>query len=208
MAGIQASINQGMSIAAFLFSQTGFAKTQQAKLALEKQASAYDKRMSLLEDYASKTADTRKSKEYYENVAKLKQEKGDIYEELYKLDPKQDYYNIKQGLFREAEQARAEGAKDTTKSFQAEGYFTPEEIEYWEQYNEAVAAAANEPEEQVGGMDFENMESNSADIARQKADESLAVAQQAKTETNNRKKGFTSQRYGTNKTKITFGGNR
>lgn len=70
MAGIQASINQGMSIAAFLFSQTDYAKTQQEAHRLTKQIKTGQEALKKREEERGYT-DPELAKEVHSKASEL-----------------------------------------------------------------------------------------------------------------------------------------
>ena len=70
MAGIQASINQGMSIAAFLFSQTDYAKTQQEAHRLTRQIKTGKEALAKREEERGYT-DPELAKEVHSKASEL-----------------------------------------------------------------------------------------------------------------------------------------
>lgn len=203
MGMIQQSINQTLSLAGFLYSQTEDAKKAQKISGLESKLSQYDEREKLLREAYNKTGKTNKDMgDMLTNKIKLQEERAKILEELYENDPTMERHDIKQKL------KSAIGKNRETLSI-----LEREDIEDQQREEARVAYEAEmAQEEQANQTPASNVETENwetpAEKARKKADEAVRIAQAEKREMLARKKGFTSQRYGTNKTKITFGGNQ
>lgn len=200
MGVIQQNINQGISIAGFLFSQTDMAKKQQQIQGLEGNLKKFDEREKLLKEWYDKTD---KGNEAFggmlTNKVKLQEERAEILEQLYQLDPSMERHDIKEklkGAIGKNRSTLEELARDDIENEQRDNI----------QNSYMAEMEAEETQAPASNVEVENFETP-ADIARKKANESLASAQKEKREMLERKKHFTSQRYGTNKTKITFGGN-
>lgn len=200
MGMIQQSINQTLSLAGFLYSQTEDAKKAQKISGLESKLSQYDEREKLLREAYNKTGKTNKDMgDMLTNKIKLQEERAEILEELYQNDPSMERHDVKEKL-----------KVAIGKNRETLGILEREDIED-EQRDEARMAYEAEmaQEEQANQTPASNVEvepwETPSDSMRTIADQKLAEAQKEKIETINRKKGFTSQRYGTNKTKV-FGG--
>lgn len=201
MGMIQQSINQTLSLAGFLYSQTEDAKKAQKISGLESKLSQYDEREKLLREAYNKTGKTNKDMgDMLTNKIKLQEERAKILEELYENDPSAERHDIKEKL-----------KSAIGKNRETLGILEREDIED-QQREEARVAYEAEMEEEANQAPASNVEVETwetpAEKARKKADEAVRIAQAEKREMLARKKGFTSQRYGTNKTKITFGGNQ
>ena len=201
MGMIQQNINQAFSIAGFLYSQTDMAKKQQQIQGLESNLKKFDKREKLLKEAFDKTDKKWKATgDMLTNKIKLQEERAEVLEQLYQLDPSMERHDVKEKLKSAIGKNRAtldemvrEDIEDEQRDNMANDYVADMEAE------EAQAPASN--------VEVEPWETP-ADIAREKANESLANAQKEKRGMLERKNRFTSQRYGTNKTKITFGGKK
>lgn len=203
MGMIQQSINQTLSLAGFLYSQTEDAKKAQKISGLESKLSQYDEREKLLREAYNKTGKTKEDiGNMLTNKIQLQEERAKILEELYENDPSMERHDIKEKLKgsiannKTALEGLAKRQEQDEQTFQAERDYI-EQMNAEEEANQAPAS----------NVETENWETP-AEKARRKADEAVRVAQAEKREMLARKKGFTSQRYGTNKTKITFGGNQ
>lgn len=203
MGMIQQNINQGISIAGFLYSQTDTAKTQQEIHRLSKSYKTLNKAYINYTRNGEKEYGPDEFNPTSEEALKYAKKKMEVAEQLESIKPDK-YIQLAEdagGDLFNAEQARKTSLELEAKNIQKmkEKYAAEQEedAEYQQQ--------AEEDEAELAARE-QSAPTSPTEIARQKADESLAIAQQAKRETINRKKGFTSQRYGTNKTKITFGG--
>lgn len=200
MGVIQQSVNQGLSIAGFLYGQTEFAKKQQQISGLESNLKKLDRRDKFLKEHYDKTD---KGHEAFggmlTNKIKLQEERAEILEQLYQLDPSMERHDVKEKL------KGAIGKNRSTLEELAREDIGDEQRDNIQNYHMAEMEAEEE-QAPASNVEIENFETP-ADIARKKANESLASAQKEKREMLERKNRFTSQRYGTNKTKITFGGN-
>lgn len=203
MGMIQQSINQTLSLAGFLYSQTEHAKKAQKISGLEGKLSQYDEREKLLREAYNKTSKTREDMgKMLTNKIKLQEERAEILEELYQNDPSMERHDIKEKL-----------KSAIGKNRETLGILEREDIEDEQAYQSAQDHIEQmNAEEEANQTPASNVEVETwetpADIARKKANESLANAQKEKRGMLERKNRFTSQRYGTNKTKITFGGKK
>ena len=190
MAGIQASINQGLSIAGFLFSQTEFAKTQQETRRLDK---AYE---GLNKAYSNYARDTE-GREYQEGefnptaaeALKYAEKKMDVVERLESLKP--DKYI---GLAEEAgadlyisQENKAFADKAEAERAQARA---DEEAEYARHAEEDKAIMAQKEADKKAGEEASQTIRSAIKDPFAIADAELQKAIQTKQEINKRKGGI------------------
>lgn len=200
MGMIQQSINQTLSLAGFLYSQTEDAKKAQKISGLESKLSQYDKREKLLREAYSKSGKTKEDMgSMLTNKIQLQGERAEILEELYKNDPSMERHDVKEKL--KGSIAGNKTALEGLAKIKEQG---DQAYQSAQEYMETMNAEEEANQVPASNVEVENWETPS-DSMRAIADQKLAEAQKEKIETINRKKGFTSQRYGTNKTKV-FGG--
>lgn len=133
MGMIQQSINQTLSLAGFMYSQTEHAKTQQEKRALHKEYQAQTKLIDAIEEDITVPNKDGKGRSYehtpieeMEEVLKAEKDRRATAEKLYKLEGGKDEtlldetgggINYMEGLIkdRKQEEAKAQTAKETAE---------------------------------------------------------------------------------------------
>lgn len=204
---IQQSINQTLSLAGFLYSQTEDAKTQQATRKLEKEYGQQEKLIKAQTELKipSKNRDLRRDG-YAPNYEKaddkdlnaimaLKKRKEELAEELYKISPTEHYQKLEDsgGEVEEVSMAmnkKAEAQAKKEAQAQAEAQAKADEDAYYQQQadeDEAELARRKQEDQQLA-------EASQTIQARIKdpfaiADEELQRAVQRKNEIERRKKG-------------------
>lgn len=198
---IQAGINQNLSLAGLLFTQTEAYKTMGKVRGIK----TIDKRLDVARKRGLQTI------EQIQSVADLEKEKADLLYEKYKAKPSVKAHQAAEAQGEKAEEARRAVPTDVEidPEHPEAGTYSVGEIEDEAARQEALAND-NQPEDEKSPemINFEETPDKN-EIARQKADAALASEVKTIRETNSRKAGFTSTRYGTNKTRISFkGGNK
>lgn len=196
---IQQNINQTISLAGLLFTQTEAYKTLGQQRKLGKEVKTIDKRIGV----AGKEGEMTGAK--LQNIAELEGKKAELLHEKYRNSPSIKSYNVYASQFQKTQEAET-AAQEAIENEARKAAEDEQRYEDKQDYE-----AQQEPEE---GIDFENIpasnvpvenwETSPAAVARQTAETELSAKQHEMRETRARQNGFTSQRFGTTKTKINF----
>lgn len=190
---IQQNINQTISLAGLLAAQTEAYKIQGKQTALDKEIKTIDKRIGVGGQKAELTGAAIQS------LANLEAIKAELLHQKYRNNPSVKAYDIYK--------AQASKAKDAETQAREVLYEESRKAAEDEQrYEEQQAYEEGQDFENIPASDVqvENWETSPAAVARQTAERELSLKQQEMRETRARQNGFTSQRFGTTKTKINF----
>ena len=190
---IQQNINQTISLAGLLFTQTEAYKTLGQQRKLGKEVKTIDKRIDVAADKGPLSGAGLQS------VAELEKMKAELLHEKYRNRPSVKAYDVYEAQARKAQEA--DGIAQDVLNEEAR---QEEETRQAVEAEEAYEAGQDFESIPASNVPVENWETSPAAVARQTAETELSAKQQEMRETRARQNGFTSQRFGTTKTKINF----
>lgn len=194
---IQQNINQTISLAGLLAAQTEAYKIRGKQTALNKEVKTIDKRIEVGGLKGELTGEAAQS------LANLEAIKAELLHQKYRNNPSVKAYDVYAAQAKKAKEAEgeAQAAIENEARKAAEDEQRYEAQKAWEAQQEEGIDFDNIP---ASNVPVENWETSPAAVARQTAERELSLKQQEMRETRARQNGFTSQRFGTTKTKINF----